>query len=164
MSSDRQSADDASAYAARHIRLGLWALVVYTALGLALEGLHAFKWQGYLAVTNETRRLMWTLAHSHGTLVALVNVAYGACLRAGAIGSRHPRIVWQLLAGATILLPLGFFLGGVRFYSGDPGVGASLVPLGAVALLGGLVLAAVDAVDADGSPAGSGQTPRRRST
>jgi hypothetical protein len=155
--------DDFSIYAARHIRFGLWTAVVYTALGFALEGLHAFKTQAYLAVPNETRRLMWTLAHSHGTLVALVHIAYGASLRSGEFGRRYLRSTWWLLAAAAILLPLGFFLGGVEFYAGDPGVGAALVPIGAAALLAGLVLAAVGA----GGTAGPGEeadapTARRR--
>jgi hypothetical protein len=30
-----------------------------------------------------------------------------------------------------VLLPGGFFLGGIRFYSGDPGVGIAIVPIGA---------------------------------
>jgi hypothetical protein len=152
MTSDSQGAKtDTSVYAARHVRLGLWMLVSYTALGFALEGLHAFKVQAYLAVSNETRRLMWTLAHSHGTLVALVHLAYGGCLQAGLIGSRHLRATWRLLAAAVVMLPLGFFLGGVQFYSGDPGVGAALVPVGAAALLGGLTLAALSVVDRDRS-------------
>jgi hypothetical protein len=39
------------------------------------------------------------------------------------------------LVMASVLLPGGFFLGGVVFYSGDPGVGIALVPVGAAALL-----------------------------
>jgi len=155
------AAADAGTYAARHIRLGLWALVVYTALGFGLEVLHAFKTQAYVSLSNETRRLMWTLAHSHGTLVAVVNVAYGLCLRTGLIGGSRVRGTWLLLASATILLPLGFFLGGMQFYSGDPGVGAALVPIGAAALIGGLVLAAMSATAAVG-PTIEAREARRR--
>ena len=36
---------------------------------------------------------------------------------------------------ASVLLPGGFFLGGIAFYSGDPGLGVLLVPVGAVLLL-----------------------------
>ena len=35
------------------------------------------------------------------------------------------------LIAASLLLPGGFFLGGIRFYAGDPGVGVALVPVGA---------------------------------
>jgi len=39
------------------------------------------------------------------------------------------------MLGATLLMPAGFFLGGVVFYGGDPGVGILLLPIGAVLLL-----------------------------
>ena len=38
------------------------------------------------------------------------------------------------LVAATVLLPAGFFAGGVSFYSGDPGVGIAVVPIGATCL------------------------------
>jgi hypothetical protein len=41
----------------------------------------------------------------------------------------------RLLHGATVLVPLGFFLGGVNTYEADPGFGILLVPAGALALL-----------------------------
>jgi hypothetical protein len=52
------------------------------------------------------------------------------------------RLVSRLLVGATILLPSGFFLGGVSFYAGDPGLGILLLPVGATMLLAGLYLIA----------------------
>jgi hypothetical protein len=59
----------------RHLRAGWWGLLIYLGLGIALEMLHGFKIGFYLDVSNHTRRLMWTLAHAHGTLLALVNIA-----------------------------------------------------------------------------------------
>jgi hypothetical protein len=41
------------------------------------------------------------------------------------------------------LLPGGFFLGGVFLYSGDPGLGVFLVPLGALTLFVGVLLTAL---------------------
>jgi hypothetical protein len=35
-------------------------------------------------------------------------------------------------------MPLGFFLGGLKFYGGDPGLGIVLVPIGAALLLLGV--------------------------
>ena len=65
----------------RHLRLG-WAMIAsFILLGLALETLHGFKIQWYLAMANETRRLLWTLAHAHGVLLGLLNVAYALSLR-----------------------------------------------------------------------------------
>jgi hypothetical protein len=140
----RPSTAEANALASRLTRFGLWSLVAYTIIGVGLEGLHAFKLQVYLSASNETRRLMWTLGHAHGTLLGLIDLAIAGLLRSHALSSRHGSAVWWLLVGATITLPLGFFLGGIDFYSGDPGVGAALVPIGALALIGGLVVAAAD--------------------
>ena len=128
--------DDALVYAKKHVRFGWWSLLVFLTLGFALKTLHGFKVRMYLDVTNETRRLMWTLAHAHRSLVSLVHVVFGICLRVIPelrVGSL--RRASSSLVAASLLLPGGFFLGGVTFYSGDPGIGIVLVPIGA-ALLG----------------------------
>ena len=123
-------------YARRHLRFGWWSLLVFATLGLTLEGLHGFKVRAYLDTSNETRRLMWTLAHAHGTLLGIVHVIVGLTLRSGApLTPLHLRLTSNCLIGASLLLPGGFFLGGISFYSGDPGVGVILVPAGAVLLL-----------------------------
>ena len=61
----------------RNLRFGWWALLFFLSLGAVLETLQGFKIGWYLDVGNETRRLMFTLAHAHGTLLALVNIAAG---------------------------------------------------------------------------------------
>ncbi|MGK0200363.1 MAG: hypothetical protein ACI91J_003653, partial [Yoonia sp.] len=43
---------------------------------------------------------------------------------------------------ATVLVPGGFFMGGVYLYGGDPGMGIFLVPVGALALFVGVWLTA----------------------
>jgi len=122
-------------YSRRHLRLGWWALLVFATLGLVLESLQGFKIAAYLDVANDTRRTMWRLAHAHGTLLGAINVLFALTLRSSAAtAAAAPRISIALIA-ATVLLPLGFFLGGVVFYAGDPGVGVLLVPLGGVLLL-----------------------------
>jgi len=123
-------------YARRHLRFGWWSLFVFAALGLTLEALHGFKVRAYLDASNDTRRLMWTLAHAHGTALAIVHVAFGLMLRvAPDTAARNVSAISMSLVAASVLLPGGFFLGGVAFYSGDPGVGVLLVPLGAASLL-----------------------------
>ena len=123
-------------YVRRHLRFGWWSLFVFLLLGATLETLHGFKVGFYLDVSNETRRLMWTLAHAHGALLGLVNVAAGLSLRAlpDMAGGGHVALISVTLVAATVLLPAGFFAGGVTFYSGDPGVGIALVPVGAACL------------------------------
>ena len=130
-------------YARRHLRFGWWSLLVFLALGLVLEILHGFKVGFYLDVANSTRRLMWTLAHAHGALLGLIHLVFGLSLRAAAVGDpARLGLLSRALVGASILLPGGFFLGGVTFYAGDPGVGVALVPVGAVLLLLAVYLAA----------------------
>ena len=122
-------------------------------LGLGLELLHGFKVGVYLDVQNETRRLMWTLAHAHGALLGLVHIAFALSLPSlpslDALG--RARISWCLI-GATVLLPGGFFAGGLRVYGGDPGLGIVLAPIGATSLLIAVFLAA--------RASGSAETPR----
>jgi hypothetical protein len=123
-------------YSRRHLRFGWWSLLLFTMLGLMLESLHGFKVRAYLDVSNETRRLMWTLAHAHGALLSIVHVMFGLIVRVAPETSAQsrPLISWCLIA-ASILLPGGFFLGGAAFYGGDPGVGVLLVPVGAVSMM-----------------------------
>jgi hypothetical protein len=123
-------------YSRRHLSFGWWSLLIFATLGLALESLHAFKVPGYLDVSNETRRLMWTLAHAHGTLLGIIHVIFGLTLRSmGTPAAWNPRRASLCLIGSSLTLPGGFFLGGVAFYSGDPGLGVLLVPVGGVFLL-----------------------------
>jgi len=118
----------------QHLRFGWSGLLVFAALGVALEALHAWKVGAYLGVDNETRRLMWTLAHAHGVGLSLVQIAYAASLRLLAAAPTLP-LTSRLFHAATVLIPLGFFLGGVNTYEADPGFGILLVPVGALALL-----------------------------
>ena len=123
-------------YPRRHLRFGWWSLLLFATLGLVLESLQGFKVRAYLDVSNDTRRLMWTLAHAHGTLLAAINILFGLTLRvAGPAAMPRLRLMSAALIGAGILLPGGFFLGGIAFYSGDPGLGVLLVPIGGVLLL-----------------------------
>ncbi len=131
-------------YARRHIRFGWWTLLLFLGLGLGLELFHGFKVRMYLDVANETRRLMWTLAHAHGALLSLIHVVFGLSLHAFptlATGSTG-KLTSSCLIGASLLLPGGFFLGGVSFYGGDPGVGIALAPVGAALLILGIYLVA----------------------
>jgi len=119
-----------------NLRAGLLALFVFSALGLLLEALHGLKLGFYLNVDNETRRLLWRLAHAHGALLGLVNIAYA--LSARAWPKLEDRLAARALLSALWLMPLGFFLGGAFARGGDPGVSVALAAAGGVALLYGL--------------------------
>lgn len=118
----------------RHLRFGWWSLFAFLALGIGLETLHGFKLGWYLNVDAEMRRLMFTLAHAHGTLLALVNLAAGLTLRALPAVAVDRRASTCLIWG-SLLMPAGFLLGGVIIHDGDPGLGVLLVPIAALLLL-----------------------------
>ena len=120
----------------RHLRFGWWSLLVFLTLGSVLEVLHGFKIGWYLDVTFEARRLMWTLAHAHGTLIGLMHLAFASTLHLQpTVGQRSLGLISSSLIAATILLPGGFFLGGIYIYAGDPGMGVFLAPVGGLLLL-----------------------------
>ena len=130
---------------ALHLQFAWWSLACFVVLGTTLEVLHAFKIGWYLEQASETRRLMWTLAHAHGTLLSLVHAAFGlTCLALPAALNWRRKTSSALLMSASVLLPGGFFLGGAFIFEGDPGLGVWLVPLGAICLLVAVVLTAVD--------------------
>ena len=127
-----------------HLRAGWWCVAVFALGGLVLEGLHGFKVGDYVDVANTTRRHMLTLAHAHGTLLGLINLAFAwTCTQ---IDWRPGPGSWasRLLLAATFALPVGFGLGGVFAVDGDPGLGIVLVPLGALALIAAAGLTALE--------------------
>ena len=129
--------------ARRHPAIGWWTLLAWLTLGIALETMHGFKVGWYLAAGNETRRLLFTLAHAHGTVLALVHLGFASTLRQLDDAPRPVRLASPCLSGASVLLPAGFFLGGIAMYGSDPGPGIFLVPVGALLLLIGVLLAAL---------------------
>lgn len=119
----------------RHLRFGWISLLVFLTLGIVLEAMHGFKVGWYLNPPNETRRLLWTLAHAHGTLLGLIHIALAATMSIVGIAERLAAIASPCLMAASVLLPGGFFLGGWYTYESDPGVGILLTPPGAALLL-----------------------------
>jgi hypothetical protein len=149
-------ADEASVYFRRHLRFGWWSLLFYLSLGLLLEGFHGFKVGWYLDPPQQTRRLMWTLAHAHGTLLAMVNLAFGMTVKLvpGWSAASRRQAAWWLL-GASVLLPLGFLVAGVRVHGGDPGLGIFLVAAGGLMLVVAILLTATGTTAALRPGAGS---------
>jgi hypothetical protein len=77
-----------------------------------------------------------------GTLLAVMNLAYGLSIRLSPKSRRRDANLSRLLLGATIVLPGGFLVGGVTVYGGDPGLGALIIPIGALLLIAAAILAA----------------------
>ena len=134
---------NAEVYVRRHLRYGWGALLLFLTLGIVLEAMHGFKVGWYLDTGEETRRLLMTLAHAHGVLIALINLAFAGTLRLlPDLDARVRRIGSPCLLGATILMPLGFLLGGIVTYGGDPGLGIFLLPPGAALLFSAVAVTA----------------------
>jgi len=131
---------DADALGRRHLRIGYVGLAVFLTVGAALEALHGFKVGFYLDADSETRRLMWRLAHAHGTLLSLVHIVYALTIRAVPAAARP--IASSTLTAALLLIAGGFFVGGLSVAGGDPNPGVLLVPAGFVALLVSVVTTA----------------------
>lgn len=119
---------------------GWTALAVFALLGLGLESLHLVKAPAYMEV--RLRRELWILAHAHGVLLALINIVFGL------YAARYTRAAGALAGAARALrfgavaIPLGFLLGGIGNTETDPSLAIVLVPVGALALLYGLILTA----------------------
>ena len=136
--------------ARRHQRVGWWGLLLFLGLGIALETLHGFKIGFYLDPPNRLRRLLWTLAHAHGTALSLVHIAFAVGLiHFGHWTERRLKVASFFLIDALVLLPLGFFLGGIGHSEVDPSLGILLVPIGALLLLIAVGLIAVSASGQD---------------
>ena len=137
-STGRPGDGDPLDYVHRHLRFGWWSLLFFLTLGMLLEAMHGLKVGWYLDVSNSTRRLMWTLSHAHGTLLALVNIAFAATLALlPGQAARSRRLVSPCLMGATLLLDL---IGGSAeenaqslrtSLAGEPGPHRDAITLGA---------------------------------
>ena len=128
-------AEQTALYVRRHLRFGWSELLLFLGVGILLEAMHGFKVGWYLNAGEETRRLLLTLAHAHGVLLGLVNVALAATLHAMSRPDLATlRVASPLLLAASILMPAGFLLGGLQTYGGDPGPGIFLLLPGAACL------------------------------
>ena len=144
---EQYSAADTQRLIHIHFRWGWSMLLVFLTLGFFLEVLHGFKAGFYLDASSETRRFVWTLAHAHGTLFALVHLAFAAYLNTRVDWPRgRLKLASRSLIGGSILLPISFFLSGLYIYGGDPGLFIYLAPFGALLLFVAVFLIAWSAM------------------
>jgi len=121
------------------VRAGWILLALSLPLGVTLEALHGFKVQVYLQ--SQVRHEMWRLAHAHGTMLGILLLVFAALAEQHLAAEKRAAISRDLRTG-SVLMPLGFFLGGLLNSEGDPSLGIVLVPVGALFLLVALVRAA----------------------
>jgi len=121
-----------------HLTLGWCLLTLFLFLGIALEAMHALKLGWYLDLANETRRLLFRLAHAHGVLLGLVNICFALSIpHLGLRGGRREAWISRCVLLGSMLLPAGFLLGGIVVWGGDPNPGVFLSPIGALLLAAG---------------------------
>jgi hypothetical protein len=136
--------------AQRHLRLGWSGLLIFVAMGGFLELLHGFKFGFYLDVSNETRRLLWTLAHAHGALLSLLQLAFaGTALAIPSWTGQSLEWASRCFIASLILVPGGFFAGGLFTHGGDPGLGILLLPPGVVLLFAAVAITLRSALRAE---------------
>ncbi len=112
-----------------HARFGWSLLLLSLCFGAALETLEAFR--VFALVGDPWRARMWSLAHFHGAALGLVNLVYAPWAEAAALSATTQSAgSWCLRAG-SVLMPLGFVLGGVGAHETDPSLGVLLAPVGA---------------------------------
>jgi len=116
----------------RALKTGYYLLAVSLPFGVTLEALHGFKVRAYL--DSELRRELWRLSHAHGTLLGILCLVFAA-LAERHVDARVRGTVARRLTLGAVLMPLGFFLGGVLNGEGDPSLGVLLVPVGALFLI-----------------------------
>ena len=136
-----------------HLRLSTVGLALFLGSGLLIEGALGNRIEFY--VNDSIRREFVRLGHAHGGLLCLVNLGLAFVLRELQTPESWARPArWAALLGA-FAVGVGFASAGIWHGPTDPGPTVLLVPAGAFALLGALVVAAL-VRPGDESPPGEG--------
>jgi hypothetical protein len=107
------------------------SIAVWMSFGLLLESLIGFRVPAYL--NDPVRRELFRLAHTHGALLNIVLLLASLCVDRNLVAASKTAI-WVLRIGA-VLMPVGFLLGGIWHFEGEPGLGVWLVPLGGILVI-----------------------------
>lgn len=130
---------DSSTHAA--LVFGWILLAVFLPLGMTLEALHALKLPVYMG--SPLRRELWTLAHAHGNLLGILCLVFASIGERAIPDEKTRRSISLWLRIGAVTMPLGFFLGGILNFEGDPSPGILLVPIGGLCMLVALLRAAL---------------------
>lgn len=130
------SAQQQNSFIRRHLVFGWCCVLGFILLGLMLDNFHAFHVGWYMDTNHQTRRLMSTLAHAHGTLLGGLHIAFaGTLFIVGESSTRHLRLASSSLLSVSLIMPLGFLLAGIFLLEDQPGIAIFLVPVGALLLV-----------------------------
>ena len=124
-------------------RFGWWMLLLFITLGIVLEGFHGFKVAIYVDVDYQIRRSMWRWAHAWGTLLSVLNVLFAAVWTRYGDQMPSPARLARWLMVASVLIPAGFFGGGLFADELEMGWSAALVPAGVLCLTVSILMIAV---------------------
>lgn len=117
-----------------------WAgVAIWMSFGLLLEGLLGFRAPAYLQ--DSVRRELFQLAHTHGTVLSLVLLFAAFTLKNNLVAANNLAIL--ALRIGSILMPLGFLLGGMFHPKDDAGIGIFLAPIGGLMIIFGAINLAI---------------------
>jgi vacuolar-type H+-ATPase subunit I/STV1 len=110
-------------------------IAAWMSFGLLLEGFIGFRVSGYMSVP--IRREMFQLAHTHGTLLSLLLLVSTLTISKELV---YPNKFATLsLRIGTILMPLGFLLGGIQPNKDEPNALVFLAPIGGILVIFGII-------------------------
>lgn len=147
------------------LRLGWTLLAIFLLGGLTLEFLHLIKAPWYLEV--RIRRELWVLAHAHGALLAVLNLLFAYSAAHCLPEERKRALASRMIRWGAVLVPAGFFLGGLGNSESDPSLFIIATPVGALMVLhavASMAMGAARAKEKAPSPAATGpeQKPKRK--
>jgi hypothetical protein len=110
-------------------------IAAWMSFGLLLEGFIGFRVSLYMSVS--IRREMFQLAHTHGTLLSLLLLLSALTISKDLV---YPNKFSLLsLRIGTILMPLGFLLGGIWTNKEEPNTLVFFAPIGGILVILGVI-------------------------
>lgn len=110
-------------------------IAAWMSFGLLLEGFIGFRVSAYMS--DLTRRELFRLAHTHGTLLSILLLISALTISKGLVyPNKFAAVALQI---GTVLMPLGFLLGGIWTRGEEPNIFIFLAPIGGVLVIFGII-------------------------
>jgi hypothetical protein len=117
------------------LRQSFVGLAAWLSFGLLLEGFIGFRVSAYMS--DLTRRELFQLAHTHGTLLSLLLLLCTLTISKQLVYPNKSAVL-ALRLGA-ILMPFGFLLGGIWTRGEEPNFLIFLAPIGGISVIFGVI-------------------------